>query len=602
MSGPSFEERSALLGELVVRAERTHPDLNEATTRLQFIDVLLFHALGWSREQCTTEEPLDGSYTDYSLGKPATQLVVEAKREGVYFNLPVGAGPLIVSLGTLTRGNEGLTRAVEQAHGYCVQRGVRLAAVTNGHQLIAFLGSREDGTPPMRGRAVAFRSLREMEDRFTDLWNFLSPDGIAEGNLQAVLRSEGRPLPPEKMSQRLWIYPGVKNRNEIEIELEILGGLFLQEIVSTNDADDDFLRECYLPSGALSQYALVSRDILRTRYHETVNRNQQQVLGATTSGGVGKELRDTVTERGVSRKPIVLLGDVGVGKTTFVRHLVRIDAKQELERSIVFYVDFGSRPALRRDLEPFAREAFTQQLIDDYDIDIFADEFVRAVYNAEINRFKKSVYKNLRETDPGRYFDEELKMLVSHTEIVETHLRRSLAHLRATQHRNAVVFFDNIDQRDLEFQDSVYLVAQSLADSWNVTTFVSLRPETFNASRRAGSLSAYQPRVFTISPPRIDRVIRKRLEFALSFDRRRPLQSGCRRYNRRQSAAARLHSGTYRLIRSKRIAKRMPRQYQPRKRAKSPRPASLLRRQRPRRHPEDHRSVSTDRSLYHSAT
>ena len=39
-------------------------------------------------------------------------------------------------------------------------------------------------------------------------------------------------------------------------------------------------------------------------------------------------------------------------------------------------------------------------------------------------------------------------------------------------------------------------------------------PETFYRSKAVGSLSGYQPRVFTISPPRVERVIEKRLEFA----------------------------------------------------------------------------------------
>ena len=44
----------------------------------------------------------------------------------------------------------------------------------------------------------------------------------------------------------------------------------------------------------------------------------------------------------------------------------------------------------------------------------------------------------------------------------------------------------------------------------------SVRPQTFFHSKRAGALSAYPNRVFTISPPRPELVIEKRLKFALS--------------------------------------------------------------------------------------
>jgi hypothetical protein len=212
----------------------------------------------------------------------------------------------------------------------------------------------------------------------------------------------------------------------------------------------------------------------------------------------------------------VLLGDVGVGKTTFIRRLVKIDAKQELERSLVFYIDFGSEPALRRDLERYIAETFAKQLEDQYGLDIYEDSFVRAVYNGELNALAKGIYSRFRNTDPNRYMEKEIERLEELTAKLETHLRRSFEHVRATEGRSAVVFFDNIDQREVEFQDAVYLVAQSMSGNWGLTTFVTLRPETFNTSRRSGSLAAYQPRVFTISPPQIDQVVKKRLRFAQS--------------------------------------------------------------------------------------
>jgi hypothetical protein len=78
-----------------------------------------------------------------------------------------------------------------------------------------------------------------------------------------------------------------------------------------------------------------------------------------------------------------------------------------------------------------------------------------------------------------------------------------------------VFFLDNADQRDEEVQQQAFLNAQELAEHWPALVFVTLRPETFHVSRRFGSLSGYHAKAFTISPPRVDRVIRKRLEFAV---------------------------------------------------------------------------------------
>lgn len=93
---------------------------------------------------------------DYAIGRPATWLIVEAKREGVYFELPIGVGPGVMNLSTLFASSAEFERAARQVLTYCHERGVPLAAVTNGHQIVAFLASRQDGVPPLEGRALVF--------------------------------------------------------------------------------------------------------------------------------------------------------------------------------------------------------------------------------------------------------------------------------------------------------------------------------------------------------------------------------------------------------------------------------------------------------------
>jgi len=47
---------------------------NEATTRLHLIDRLVFECLGYNREDCKTEERINGQYIDYSFYCPACLL------------------------------------------------------------------------------------------------------------------------------------------------------------------------------------------------------------------------------------------------------------------------------------------------------------------------------------------------------------------------------------------------------------------------------------------------------------------------------------------------------------------------------------------------
>jgi len=66
-----------------------------------------------------------------------------------------------------------LKQAIEQATRYCGSRGVPFGAVTNGHQLVAFVAVRNDGAAPLDGRALVFSSLEVMLAHFLDLWQAL---------------------------------------------------------------------------------------------------------------------------------------------------------------------------------------------------------------------------------------------------------------------------------------------------------------------------------------------------------------------------------------------------------------------------------------------
>lgn len=105
-------------------------------------------------------------------------------------------------------------------------------------------------------------------------------------------------------------------------------------------------------------------------------------------------------------------------------------------------------------------------------------------------------------------------MLFEHSSKAQEHLRRSLEHLGGTRQLDFVLVIDNVDHHTRADQERIFVLSESLASTWPFAVFLSLRPDTFYESRRAGALAAYQPRVFTVEPPRTDLVIAKRLRFA----------------------------------------------------------------------------------------
>jgi hypothetical protein len=519
-----YEGCRKILAELVAAESSSARERNEATTRIQVIDRLLFECLGWSRADCVAEAAHGGEYADYTCSAPRPILIVEAKREGNYFELPAGFTGIEYSLAAITRDNPNLQAAIEQVAGYCQKRGVLLAAVGNGHQFVAFVAVRQD-TPPMEGRALVFSSLPKMLERFKDFWDALSKIGIEEKRLTSRLLGKAAPSIPPKLSSTILEYPGTKARNKFQTDLKIVSELVLEDVANARELEVEFLKDCYCESGALSEYSLISRDILQARYNALFD---EGAPGPTTTPAVTRKgLSNEFFANSLSRRPILILGDVGVGKSTFLRHLMNIDAAKQFQNALSFPLDFGSQAALTLDLRMFLVDEMLRQLRSNYDIDVEEAGLVRGIYDLELQRFSRGIYGELKASQPSAYAEKEFAFLEGKLTDKPQHLKNSLEHIQKARRKQIIIFLDNSDQRTYTTQQQVFLMAQEIASNWPATVFVTLRPETFHLSLRSGgTLSGYHPKAFSISPPRVDRVLERRLNFGLRLTRGQlPIQS-----------------------------------------------------------------------------
>jgi hypothetical protein len=223
--------------------------------------------------------------------------------------------------------------AVEQVQRYCAANGVEFAAVCNGPQLIAFIGVRI-GEPPLSGKALTIHDLEGLLSEFPLLWNNLSPDGIGERRLYRLLTSGTTATLPPKLSSRLVIFPKVRSQSKLQANLRAFSEFLIEDVVQAEELEKQFYEECYCDTGALSRDALLSKNILAGRYaalfpaHERAPR-----LHTVDTNSEGRRVfTDDVMQEALARRPIVLLGDVGVGKTSFIKNLILRKAYDEIRK------------------------------------------------------------------------------------------------------------------------------------------------------------------------------------------------------------------------------------------------------------------------------
>jgi hypothetical protein len=317
-----FETCRNNLERLVERHTTDEAQRNEATTRLQLIDRIFFDCLGWTADDTILEESDGREYADYTFLAPRRVLIVEAKKEGNYFELPIGHERLEYSLSALMRDYSNLKAAIEQATGYCQSRGVPFGAISNGHQVVAFIATRNDGIRPFDGKALVFPSLEYMLRNFQALWDVLSKPAVEQKKLYSRLIGDILPELPPKLSSSIPAYPGIVSRNVFQTDLQIVSETVIEDLAHSHDLETSFLQECYCQSGALSQYSLISKSILQARYAALFD---SDTPGPTTVPAVNREgISPELFAESLSRRPILLIGDVGVGKTAFIDAIAKV--------------------------------------------------------------------------------------------------------------------------------------------------------------------------------------------------------------------------------------------------------------------------------------
>ena len=490
---------------------------NEAQTRHHLINKIISDVFAWPEGSIEVEGYEQKTFTDYELGKPR-QVIIEAKREGRVFEIPAGISVKnIIDIPSLLSSNADLSDAIRQVQSYCSSRGTPIAIATNGHQYVSFIASNQNGKSPLDGKALVFDSLTGMLDNFTLAWNMLSFYGVKEQRLIKYLSSDVSGI-PNKLSSYLSLYPKVRYPSELQTSLRQISELIIQDALESSDIEEIFYQRCYCESGALSKYALLSKEMLQARYAALFSESETSPKTTSVKPEKNEQSLDpSIFAEALSKRPIVLIGDVGVGKTSFVKNLIYSSAYKEFKDAIYLYIDLGSKATLAENLQKFIISEMEEQLLEKYHTDISEIRFVRGVYSKELQRFSSGIWGGLRESNREKYEEKQLEMLSSKIEKKDEHLKNSICHISKQSKKQVIICIDNADQRDFETQQNAFVISQELAKNWSSVVFISVRPQTFFKSKSSGALTAYPHKVFTISPPRIDLVLEKRLQFALEM-------------------------------------------------------------------------------------
>lgn len=502
---------------------------NEAQTRFSFVDRLLQECLGWSNNEIKVEVYEDGERTDYECGLPRC-LIIEAKRSDVSFSFPPRSArnPNRVRLDSIISYSESTGAAISQARNYCQGRGVELAAVANGPQLVVFLATRRDGNPPLASDAFVFDGYEDQAKSFALIFDLLSADGVKAERYLGLLQSKGATALPAKLSTLCVDYYAYNYASDFQESLRNSASLVIEDLGRSADVEKEFLEECYCESGPLTQYSLLGKNILSARYAALFPTSEagSRIEAVNPKRGNQKQFSEKVVAEAMARRPLILIGDVGVGKTSFLKHLIKVSAKEVFTDTVSIYFDLGSTASLSVSTKDAFLDQVERVIRDDLNVNKYDARIIEHIYAAQLKEFDTGIMGMLKDVDPGQFATKRLEFISGLIEKREAHLRLVLAYIAKNRSCQIVIVIDNADQRSAAIQTDAFVIAQELCATWNAIVFIALRPQTFHGSKRSGAVSAYPSKVFVIPPPKLEEAIDKRLAFAQKIaEGRLPVQT-----------------------------------------------------------------------------
>lgn len=491
---------------------------NEASTRFKFIDRLLRECLGWQMPYVEVEYPDgDGGRADYILGNPG-RAVLEVKKEAVHFgDLPIGKPSTVRKIAPLLANSPALMSAVKQAIGYCSLLGIQLAIVANGPQIVIFQAS-TNGYSPLDGECFFFNGYDQILANFNLLWRLLSPEGVSENRAYRDIALYRTPRMPPKASE-LFVEPKkYRYRSAFQEEIQSISSLLLEELEDSKDLKPAFYRDCYVTDEANNRHLLLSKKVISARYKRAtadgVSPSAFEMVVDRRRGGQAKIVDPTSLGASTSR-PIVVLGDVGVGKTSFFENLFYGMDETQQKNTVFVHLNLGLRATLTEDIKTFILREIPRAINKASGVDIGSSNFCERLYANDLERFDGSPDGELRDELPSEYLKARVAFLNKRIDESDLHLTRSLKFIAHNLKKLIIIVIDNADQRNFEVQQQAFLIAQELANADAGLVFVALRPSTYYESKSRGAMSAYKNKVLTISPPPADEVVQKRIAFAL---------------------------------------------------------------------------------------
>lgn len=271
------------------------------------------------------------------------------------------------------------------------------------------------------------------------------------------------------------------------------------------------LEQCYVENYELNEF---SRELQQILQHDATIDELEKPIDEIDKSTLEKELEYQSYSK--SPKTILLVGNVGAGKSTFIHRFSKYEAQPNRNVCTILDLINHSTKEIQPDRTEEQRlaELIIERLASEFreEVNPYAPEILHGCFEVELNRFRTQRQVLLKQ-DPDAYALKAEEFLLASSQDHYKHLVGYLKYIRKKRYR-VWLAFDNVDRGSESYQSFVYAFAHQLSADAGCVTLITLRQDTFIEAQEAGFLDVRSSDIiFQLKSPEFRQVVSKRRKF-----------------------------------------------------------------------------------------
>ena len=215
---------------------------------------------------------------------------------------------------------------------------------------------------------------------------------------------------------------------------------------------------------------------------------------------------------------MLLIGNVGSGKTTFIRYFKRKFLEENhpnLARKCDWiFLNMNAAPITNSEIYDWIKqEIITQLKTNHHYIDFSSIDIIKSVFRKEVHEFENGLGQ-LIKSDEKEYNLKLYEILSSKMSDNTSLLRHMLRYFKEIEGSLPIIVLDNCDKRNKEEQLLMFQVAEWLRTTFKCLVILPMRDSTYDLYRNEPPLdTVVKDLVFRIDPPDLLKVLQSRLNY-----------------------------------------------------------------------------------------